>query len=238
MNREKKIKVFLGLLYLAVITSFLWIFFTNFSLAELTSYEFIKNNYYTLNKIKNSNFLFVSFIFVSFTIVWVLMLGFGSPIILLSGFIFGKWVGSIYSILSLSFGALLLYLIARFFFKETIEKKFSIKFTFLKDKFKKNEFNFFLIYRFVGGIPFFISNILPVLFNVKSKNFFFGSVLGMYPQIFVGSSLGAGLSKIIENNLEAPSLLELIFSSEIYIPVVGFIFLLLFGIIMKNLFYK
>ena len=65
---------------------------------------------------------------------------------------------------------------------------------------RRNEFLFFLIYRFVGGIPFFISNILPTLFNVRVKNFFFGSVIGMTPQLFVGVSLGAGLNKILEDN--------------------------------------
>ena len=95
-----------------------------------------------------------------------------------------------------------------------------------------------MIYRFVGGIPFFISNILPTLFNIKLKNFFFGTVLGMFPQVFVGVSLGAGLNEIIKKNIEAPSLLELFFSPEIYIPIFGLIILLIIGIIIKNLFYK
>jgi len=76
-----------------------------------------------------------------------------------------------------------------------------------------------LIYRFVGGIPFFISNILPTIFNIKIKNFFFGSIIGMFPQIFIGVSLGSGLNEIIQKNSEAPSLMELLFSSEIYIPI-------------------
>ncbi len=238
MNREKKIKFILGLTYLAIISGFLWILFTNISITELTSYDFIKNNYESINKIKNTNFLIVSLLFIVFTIVWVLMLGFGSPIILFAGFIFGKWIGSIYAVISLSLGALFLYLLSGYFFRDIIEKKFSTKFIFLRDKFKKNEFNFFLIYRFVGGIPFFISNILPVLFNVKPSNFFFGSMLGMYPQVFVAASLGSGLGKIIENNLQAPSIFELIFSSDIYIPILSFIFLLILGIIIKNFYYK
>ena len=238
MSREKKIKVFLGLLYLAVITAFLWFFFDNFSLTEITSYDFIKNNYDYLSELKESNFIIVSFVFILFTIIWVLMLGFGSPIVLLAGFIFGKWIGSVYATIALSLGATLLFFLANYFFKDLIEKKFSSNFTFLKEKFKKNEFNFFLIYRFVGGIPFFISNILPTLFDVKIKNFFFGSIFGMYPQIFIWSSLGSGLSSIIENNLEAPSMLDLIISPEIYIPIFGFIILLVFALILKKKFYN
>ena len=103
---------------------------------------------------------------------------------------------------------------------------------------KKNEFTFFLIYRFVGGIPFFISNILPTLFNVRVTNFLFGSILGMAPQIFIYVSLGSGLEKIIEDNLQSPTLFELFISTDIYIPIIGFIILLIMSIIIKNLFYK
>ena len=70
------------------------------------------------------------------------------------------------------------------------------------EKFKKQEFLYFFIYRFVGGIPFFIANILPTLFNIKIKNYFFGTLLGIFPQIFVLVSMGSGIEKIISNNLD------------------------------------
>ena len=238
MKKEKKIKIFLGTTYLLIILSFLWVFFNNFSLSEISSYEFIKNNSEYFNQLKNKNFFLISLVFFIFTIIWVLLLGFGTPILLLSGFIFGKWFGSIYAVLSLSIGATLLYIFASYFFKDLVEEKFSKRFSDLSEKFKKNEFTFFLIYRFVGGIPFFISNILPTIFNIKIKNFFFGSVIGMFPQIFVGVSLGSGLNEIIQKNIEAPSLMELLFSSEIYIPIFAFVVLIIVGIIIKNFFYK
>ena len=238
MKKEKKIKFFLGSTYVLIILSFLWVFFDNYSLSEISSYEFIKNNNDYFNQLKNKNFFLISLVFFIFTIIWVLLLGFGSPILLLSGFIFGKWLGSIYAVLSLSIGATLLYIFANYFLKDLVKEKFSKKFINLNKKFKKNEFTFFLIYRFVGGIPFSIANILPTIFNVKLKNFFFGSIIGMSPQIFVGVSLGAGLNEIIQKNIEAPSLIELLFSSEIYIPIIAFIILLIAGIFIKNIFYK
>jgi len=238
MKKEKKLKFFLGSTYVLVILSFLWVFFDNFSLSEISSYEFIKNNNDYLNQLINKNFFLISLVFFIFTIIWVLLLGFGSPILLLSGFIFGKWVGFIYAVLSLTIGATLLYIFANYFLKDMVEEKFSKRFSNLNEKFKKNEFVFFLIYRFVGGIPFSIANILPTIFNVKLKNFFFGSIIGMSPQIFVGVSLGTGLNEIIQKNIEAPSLIELLFSPEIYIPIIAFIILLIAGIFIKNIFYK
>ena len=237
MKKEKKIKIFLGSTYLLIILSFLWVFLDNFSLSEISSYEFIKNNNEYFNQLKNKNFFLISLVFFIFTIIWVLLLGFGSPILLLSGFIFGKWFGFIYAVLSLSIGATLLYIFANYFLKDLVEEKFSKRFSNLNEKFKKNEFMFFLIYRFVGGIPFSIANILPTIFNVKLKNFFFGSIIGMSPQILIGVSLGAGLNEIIQKNIEAPSLIELLLSPEIYIPIIDFVILLIVGIIIKNIFY-
>ncbi len=237
MNREKKIKLFLGSAYILIVFVFLLIFFNNFSFQDFSSYELIRQNREALENIKNSNIFLSSFIFFIGTIVWVLLLGFGSPVFLVGGFIFGKWLGTFLVVFGLSIGATLLYMFANYFFKDLVEEKFSSRFSNFTEKFKKNEFVFFLIYRFIGGIPFFISNILPTIFNVKVRNFFLGSIIGMTPQLFVGASLGAGLSKILEENSEVPSVLELIFSPDIYLPILGIIVLVIIGFLLKKNFY-
>ena len=237
MNKEKKIKLFLGSAYILIVFVFLWIFFSHFSLKDFSSYELIKANRDALDELKNSNIFFSSILFLLGTILWVLLLGFGSPVFLVGGFIFGKWLGTLLIVFGLSIGATFLYMFANFFFKDLVEKKFSSRFTNLTEKFKQNEFIFFLIYRFIGGIPFFISNILPTLFNIKVRNFFLGSIIGMTPQLFVGASLGAGLNKILEENAEVPSLLQLILSPDIYLPIIGIIILILIGFILRKKFY-
>ena len=237
MNREKKIKLFLGSAYILIVFVFLLIFFNNFSFQDFSSYELIRQNREALENIKNSNIFLSSIIFLIGTIVWVLFLGFGSPVFLVGGFIFGKWLGTLLVVFGLSIGATFLYIFANYFLKDLVEEKFSSRFSNFTEKFKKNEFVFFLIYRFVGGIPFFISNILPTIFNVKVRNFFLGSIIGMTPQLFVGASLGAGLSKILEENSELPSILELIFSPDIYLPILGIIILVIIGFLLKKNFY-
>ena len=79
---------------------------------------------------------------------------------------------------------------------------------------------------------------MPTLFNVKIKNFFFGSVIGMTPQLFVGASIGAGLNKVIENNQELPSMFDIILTPDIYVPIIGMIILVLIGFIIRKKFYK
>ena len=238
MNKEKKIKIFLGSAYILIVSIFLWFFFSKFSFQDFSSYELIRDNRDTLEQVKNSNIFISSILFLLGTIIWVLLLGFGSPVFLVGGFIFGKWLGTLIIVFGLSIGATLLYMFANYFLKDLIEEKFSSRFNNLTEKFKENEFTFFLIYRFVGGIPFFISNILPTIFNVKIRNFFLGSVIGMTPQLFVGASLGAGLNKILEENSEAPSLLQLLLTPDIYLPIIGIITLVLIGFLLRKKFYS
>ena len=60
----------------------------------------------------------------------------------------------------------------------------------------------------------------------------------MIPQVFIISSLGAGLENQIKKNTEPPSITELIISPEIYLPILAFLFLILLVLALKNLFYK
>ena len=238
MQKTKNIKIIIGLFYLILLFIFLYLFFSKFTLEEITTYKFIQANREYLANIKQTNTILLLFAFLIFTIIWVLILGFASPILLAAGFIFGKWLGVLLAVGSLSIGATILYIFASYFFKDLIKEKFLNKFKNLETKFKKNEFIFFLIYRFVGGIPFQIANLLPILFNVKRKNYFFGSFLGIMPQGFIITSLGSGISEIIKNNDTVPSLLDLLSSNEIYLPILGFIFLVFLTIILKKFFYK
>ena len=239
MEKTKKIKIFIGLSYLVLVIIFLLLLFSKFSLQEITSYEFIKENRLYFLKLKNSNLILVSLIFLFLTILWVFpFLGFGSPIALLGGFILGKWIGTITVVLGLSIGATFLYIFGNYFLKDIIREKFLNRFQNLEVKFKNSEFTYLLIYRFIGGVPWQLSCLLPTLFNVKISNFFFATFIGIIPQIFLAVSIGDGLERIIEENTEVPKFANIIFSSEIYIPILAFFSLLLITIFLRKLFYK
>jgi len=238
MEKAKKLKLFIGLFYLILVGFFLFIFFSKFSLQEISSYEFIKNNRDYFFNLKQSNLFVIAIVFVLFAVVWVLAAGFGSPIAIFGGFIFGKWIGSLLVVIGLSFGAALLYLFANYFLKDLIRDKFLNRYQGLEEKFKKSEFIYLLIYRFIGGIPFAISNVLPCIFNVKVFNFFWATIIGILPQVFLICSIGHGLEKIIDQNLVAPSIIDLISSKDIYIPLIFFSALVIATIFLRNLFYK
>jgi uncharacterized membrane protein YdjX (TVP38/TMEM64 family) len=171
--------------------------------------------------------------------LWVFpFLGFGSPVALFGGFIFGKWIGTLVVVLGLSIGATLLYVFGNYFLKDLIREKFLNKYQKLEKKFKKSEFIYLLIYRFIGGIPWQLSCLLPTLFNVKIINFFLATVIGIIPQIFLAVSIGSGIEKVIDQNSKIPKVSDIIFSQEIYIPILAFFGLILTTIILRKFFYK
>jgi len=239
MEKTKKIKTFIGLSYLILVCLFLYFFFSKFSLQDLTSYEFIKQNRSYFFELKNSNLFLISITFLLLTILWVFpFLGFGSPVALFGGFIFGKWIGTLIVVLGLSVGATFLYMFGNYFLKDFIREKFLNKYQSLEMKFKKSEFIYLLIYRFIGGIPWQLSCLLPTLFNVKVKNFFFATIIGIIPQIFLAVSIGSGIEKIIDQNSKIPKITDVIFSQDIYIPILAFFGLILFTIFLRKIFYK
>ena len=239
MEKSKKFKIYIGLFYVTVVGVFLYYLFSKFSLQELTSYEFIKNNIDYFSKLKKTNIFILSLFFLLFTILWVFpFLGFGSPVSLLAGFILGKWVGTITVVLGLSIGATFLYLFGNFFLKDFVREKFLNKFQNLDDKFKKSEFLYLLIYRFIGGIPWQLSCILPTLFNVKVINFLLATLIGIIPQVFLVVSIGSGLESIISQNLKPPSIIDIISSPNIYLPLGTFFFLIIITVFLRSTFYK
>ena len=238
MEKAKKIKFFVGLFYVTLVTAFLYYFFSKFSLDEITSYEFIKNNRNYFFELKQSNLLSLVLIFIIFATLWVFAAGFGTPLALFAGFIFGKWFGLIFCLVGMTFGATLLYMFCNYFLKDVIKDKFLNRFKNLDKKFKKSEFLYLLIYRFVGGIPFQIQNILPCMFNVRVSNYFWSTFLGLLPSLFLIVSIGSGLEEIIDQNLEAPSMFQLVSSPSVYIPLIAFFSLLGITIFFRKVFYK
>lgn len=233
-----KIKIFIGLFYLLIVGSFLFFIFSKFSFQEITSYEFIKNNRNYFFELKETNIFLLTIIYIFFATLWIFSAGFGSPAALIAGFIFGKWWGLLLLVISVAMGATGLYIFANFFLKNTIKKYFLEKFRVLEKKFKKSELTYLLIFRFIGGIPFPIANILPCLFNVKTSNYFYAVVIGITPQSFLMVSIGSGIEKIIDKNLNTPKFLELITSQDIYMPLIGFFILFLLTIFAKKFLYK
>ena len=233
------LKIIIGVIYLAIIAVGLYFLFSVFDLNDLMSYEFIKINKDVILKYKSENFLFLTIIFFIFCIVWVLLLGFAIPLLIFSGFVFGKWWGILIVLTSTTIGAVLLYLFADFFFREAIKEKLAPKFSKLREFFNRNDIIYFTCFRFVGGggVPYAVQNVLPVLFNMPIKNYIVATFIGSIPSMFVTVSLGSGIEKVIDKNAEL-SISTVLFAPEIYIPIIAFFIILIFAFVIKKFYFK
>ena len=236
---DKKLKIFLGISYLLILFILLYFIFIQIEINRLDDFSYYKELQNNIGRLIGDKLYVNIIIFFLFTIIWVALLGFGSPLLIISGILFGKWIGTAVSVLSISLGALTLYIIANFFFKDLINRILEKKFSKYIDLFKKNEFFYFFIFRLSGGlgIPFPLQNTLPVIFNMKKINYFFSSLLGFIPGFFILNSIGYGINKFIKE-ADNFSFIDLILSKEIYSPIFIFIFFLIISLIIKKKYFN
>ena len=232
-------KLIIGAVYILIISIGLYFLFSAMDIKDLTSYEFIRENKDIILKYKNENFLLLTAIFFIFSIVWVLLLGFAMPLLIFSGFVFGKWWGIVIVLTGTTIGAVLLYILAGFFFRETIKNKLAPKFSKLREFFIKNDILYFTSFRFIGGggTPYAIQNLLPILFDMPIKNYLIATFIGSMPSMFVTVSLGSGIENVIDQN-ESLSIFTVLSSPEIYLPIIGFLIILIVAVVIKKHYFK
>jgi len=232
-------KLILGITYLAILSTGLYFLFSAVDIKDLMSYEFIRLNKDNILEYKNENFLFLAIIFFIFSIFWVALLGFAMPLLVFAGFVFGKWWGILIILISTTIGATLLYTLVGLLFREAIKEKLAPKFSKLKDFFNKNDFIYFTIFRFIGGggVPYAVQNVLPILFDMSIKKYFFATFIGSAPSMFVTIALGSGIERVIDKNVQL-SISTVLFSPEIYIPIIAFFMILIIAYFIKKIYFK
>ena len=232
---SKNLKIFLGVSYLLILFFFLYFIFTAIEINRLDDFAYYKEIQTNLETYISKNIIINVIYFFIFAIIWVTLLGFGSPILMISGILFGKIIGTLVSVISISIGALLLYSIGNFFFRDLVKSILEKKFNKYIKLFQKNEFFYFFIYRFIGGlgVPFGLQNLIPILFGMKKINYFLASFFGFIPGFFIINTIGAGLNTYI-SQADSFSMIDFIFTPQIYLPILMFSGLMFFSIIIKK----
>ena len=238
-SKSQNLKIYLGSAYLVIFLAGIYFLFSNFEISHLTSYDLIKENRGLILKYKENNIFFLTIIFFIITILLnVMMCPMFLPTLVI-GFIFGKWLGALILVFGNTIGGVLLYLLAKTFFSELIKKKLAHRISKFINFFKKNELLYFMCFRLIGGggTPFPMQNVLPVIFNMSTKKYIIATFLGIIPATFVTVALGSGIEDIIDQNAEL-SFTSAFLSPEIYLPIIGFAFILIIAFIIKKYFFK
>ena len=236
---SKNLKIFLGIFYLIILFVFLYFIFTGIEISKLNDFSYYKALQKDLSNYLSKNIIINIIYFFIFAVLWVALLGFGAPLLIISGIFFGQWIGTLVSVVSISVGALILYSIGNFFFRDLVKKILEQRLEKYINLFKKNEFYYFFIYRFIGGlgIPFGLQNLIPILFGMKKFNYFFSSFFGFIPGFFIFNTIGSGLNSYVAQS-EKFNILDFILTPAIYLPILMFACLMIVSFTIKKKFFN
>jgi uncharacterized membrane protein YdjX (TVP38/TMEM64 family) len=229
MNQNKNKYKFLPIIVLLLGI----ILFFSFGGQNYLSLNALKENYQSLLDYTASHFLLASLIFV---LAYVLVVAFSIPgatvMTLLGGFLFGTLFGSILVVLSATFGACLVYFAVTTAFGESLRSKAGGSIEKVRAGLEKDAFNYLLVLRLIPIFPFFVINIAAGVLDIKFKDFFWATLLGIIPgsaiYVWVGTSLGFVLKQGGDINL------GIIFAPQFILPIVALALLSLFPIFMKK----
>jgi len=109
----------------------------------------------------------------------------------------------------------------------------------LSEFFIKNDILYFTCFRFIGGggAPYAIQNVLPILFDMTVKNYVIATFVGSTPSMFITVALGSGIENVIDQNASL-SITTVLFSPEIYIPIIAFFIILIIALLIKKYYFK
>lgn len=184
------------LLLIAIIAVLIGAFFV-FDLAQYLSLEFFQSQKDTFIEFHASQPLLTAAIyFLIYVTVTALSLPAAAVITLAGGAIFGLVWGTVLVSFASTIGATLAFLLARTVLRESVEKKFSNMLGSINAGIEKEGAFYLFGLRLVPIFPFFAVNLLMGLTQMKVRQYFVASQLGMLPGTIVYVNAGTQIAQI------------------------------------------
>ncbi len=162
-----------------------------------------------------SPFLFVMLYTASVT----LSLPQAALLTLMGGVLFGALIGGALAVISATSGAVLLFLIARSAFGESLARRGGVALDRLREELRQNGFAWLLALRLLPVVPFWLINLAAPLCGMPLSHFAIATLFGVMPVTFITASVGAGLGGVLATGT-TPNL-HLIFSWPILGPLMA-----------------
>ena len=143
----------------------------------------------------------------------------GAIMTLTGGFLFGTWLGGLYSVVAATLGATILFLIASTSLGELMRRRAGALLRKVEAGFRENAASYFFILRIVPLFPFWFVNLVPALLGMRLITYVLVTFFGIAPATFVYAGLGAGLGAVIESG-QAPDL-GIIFQARVLGPLIA-----------------
>lgn len=135
------------------------------------------------------------------------------------GFLFGNIAGTAYVVVAATFGASIIFMIARTALGEPLRARAGPWLGRFEAGFQRNAFSYLLILRLIPVFPFFVVNLVPAFLGVRLPTYAAATFLGIIPATFVYSSVGTGLDSLFDSGEEFTA--AGILTPEIILALVG-----------------
>lgn len=115
---------------------------------------------------------------------------------LAAGALFGAVMGTVYAVTGATLGATAAFLVTRYLFHETVQRKFGRRLASINRELETSGLNYLLFLRLVPLFPFFLINLGAGLTRLPLRTFVIGTAIGIIPGGFVYCNAGASLATI------------------------------------------
>lgn len=113
-----------------------------------------------------------------------------------AGALFGVGAGTTYAVIGATCGAAVAFLLARYLFRNTIERRLGSRFGEVNREMEQSGLNYLLFLRLVPLFPFFMVNLAAALTRIRFDTFLLGTFIGIIPGGFVYANAGATLADV------------------------------------------
>lgn len=132
------------------------------------------------------------------------------------GLVFGAWLGTLYTIIGATSGALLSFYVAKTLGKKLVKKEWSGKAAKIQQQMETNGFLYVLLFRLIPVINFDLISYLAAFAKVRFIPFALATLIGIIPGTFAYNFLG---SSFISGNPKIIILAAVVFSLLTVVPI-------------------
>lgn len=195
----------------------------------------LRENYESMSVFVEQNFLTALALFIfAYIIVTAASIPGASFMSLAGGFLFGAIVGTAAVVVSATIGATIIFQVARTALGDALRERAGSVVKKLEDGFNENAFSYLLLLRLIPLFPFFVVNIAPAFFGVKTRTFFSATLIGIVPGAFAYVSAGNGLGAILRAGGDI-QLSGLLTQPEILTPIIAMSILAIVPIVYQQI---
>jgi len=192
MSRKLALRLFIALLFLGGIAAFF-----AFDLGQYLNLESLRSQRDRLLSVVQANFATSLLIYM---LVYIAMAALSVPgaavLTLAGGALFGLVAGTIAASFASAIGATLVFLAARFLFRDTLQKRFGKRLDAIDRGIERDGAFYLLALRLVPVFPFWLINLLMALTRIKTWTFYWVSQIGMLPATLIYVNAGTQLAQI------------------------------------------